>query len=190
MLGMKWPRSKLRMIVLLVIVAAIALSCVWFCWPLSVNRREQSAFEDSARQIKVGMPRNEWTKLIRWNSTARPAQCRYDSHHVRVGLSWLVWPDAIYCIFYRLSVPFDAHTSDSDYTTPCSSVEVFRLPPVPSGYRATSATGKIFEQHQSSHTPSESALLVYVTDFADFISGDRKADPGFACKLVYSDPPK
>jgi hypothetical protein len=180
MRGMKLPQFRLRTLFILLTIAAVAAWGYWFGRPRWILGREQSAFEASARQIKAGMTRNEWTKFVLWNNSKHPASHQYDSQHVRIGLTWVVWPNAIYCIYYGMP----GATGSGDYDTPCSSVEVFRIPPVPTGYQSNSV--KI--AFMSKNFP-DGELLSYMIDFLDYICGSRKNDPIFQYKLVYSDPP-
>ena len=95
-------RFGLRTLLAVVTLAAVGSWGYWIGWPSWVEWREQKDFESSARQIKVGMTRNQWTNLIHWNNSNRPASHDYDPQHVRIGLTWLAWSNAIYCIFYRV----------------------------------------------------------------------------------------
>ncbi len=178
-------RFGLRTLLAVVTLAAVGSWGYWIGWPSWVEWREQKDFESSARQIKVGMTRNQWTNLIHWNNSNRPASHDYDPQHVRIGLTWLAWSNAIYCIFYRVPGGIGLN---GDNNIPCSSVEVFRLPPIPRGYRARTESGKTYEEPEFKDFP-DNTLLVYLSDFQDFISGDRKNNPGFQYELIYSDPP-
>jgi len=152
---------------------------MWVLW------REQVAFEESARQIKAVMTRDQWQKLVRWNSSAHPAMRRFDANHVRVGLTWVVWPNAIYCIYYRMPGIIPGEAGSGDYDTPCSSVEVFRIPPVPRGYQPQTE----FNRQTRLNNPAVNQELWYIEDFLDYISGERKDHPVFKLKLIYADPP-
>jgi hypothetical protein len=179
-------RFGLRTLLAVVTLTAVASWSYWFGWPWWVNWREQVAFENSVRQIKAGMTRNQWTDLIQWNNSNRPASHDYDPQHVRVGLTWLVWPNAVYCIFYRVPGGIGLN---GDNNIPCSSIEVFRLPQIPRGYKARTESGKEYESPEFKDFP-DIQTLTYVSDFFGFISGDRKNNPGFQYELIYSDPPE
>ena len=180
---MKVPRFSLRMLFVVVALAAIASWACWRAWPLWVEWRAQKDFESSTRQLKAGMTRNQWSNLVAWNSSARPTATRWDAQHNRVGLAWVVWENAIYCIFYRMGNT----RRGNDYDEPCSSIEVFRLPPVPTSYQPYSSYGKIMVEPQVKKFPND-ALMAYLADFQDFLSGDRKDNHGFNYELIYSDP--
>lgn len=186
MRGMKLRRFSLRMLFIAVALAAIASWASWKAWPLWVEWREQKDFESSTRQIKAGMTRNQWSNLVAWNSSARPASLRWDAQHVRIGLAWVVWENAIYCIFYRMGTTIPGN----DYDAPCSSIEVFRLSPVPTSYQPFSSNGKIMMGSPLAKKFPNDMFLAYLADFQEFLSGDRKESHGFNYELIYSDPPQ
>ena len=66
----------------------------------------------------------------------------------------------------------------------CNSLEVFRLPRMHNNFQLNSKT---LSDYPPGYGPSKEEQ--YCEAFLQFISGDRKRNPGFQYELIYSDPP-
>jgi hypothetical protein len=128
-------RFGLRTLLVVVTLAAVGSWGYWIGWPMWEKGRAQLAFERSARQLKAGMTLDEAYNILVPNEwwQALPKSSFYDSSGNRFVGTWIVWPNAIYCICIVLP---NVTLQDSDYGWPSTSIEVFRLPPPPAGYKA------------------------------------------------------
>ena len=71
----------------------------------------------------------------------------------------------------------------------CRSAEVFRLPAAPSTYLSKTTSGQKETSRWGRFDEWKRSTCGYVNDFVEFISNDRKNNPGFQYELIYSDPP-
>jgi len=179
-------RFGLRTFLAVVTLAAVGSWAYWVGWPWWLVHREQMQFEESVHQIKAGMTPTAASKLVSCKSRITTSTVAFDWQHNPIGLERYVWPNAIYCIFYVVPAPKDGTPSNGA----CSSVEVFRLPPVPAAYQARTAGGRrSITRTLPPLKPDDIPMYGYIADFLEIISGDRKNNYGFQYELIYSDPP-
>ena len=104
----------------------------------------------------------------------------------RIALTQIDLKSATYFVFYRYSDEYQGGLADR---APTSSVEVFRLPPVPKDYQPRTPR-QIEDLARSGDTGMQAdAGNYYANDFMNVISGDRKDNYGLQYELIYSDPP-
>jgi hypothetical protein len=181
-------RFGLRTLLLVVMLAAMGSWAYWIGWPMWMKGREQLAFERSARQLKAGMTLDEAYNILVPNEwwQGLPKASFYDSSGNRFVGTWIVWPNAIYCICIVLP---NVTLQDSDYGWPSTSIEVFRLPLPPAGYQAQTRMGQLTEAMGRTRQRPSDAVQPYMHDFLQMISGDRKNKMGFRYELIFSNPP-
>jgi hypothetical protein len=166
-------RFSLRTLLVLVTICAVASWVYWIGWPWWRDHRQQSRFVDAARQLKVGMMAGESEHLRDFESKFA-AGVRLDiDQNIEGGLICHYWPDTAYC-FYWVQAKQDFH--GWPLNPPMQRIELYRLPPVPRGYRST-------------WLPATNPTLDYEFDFLRFLNGDRNNNPGFKYELIYADPP-
>ena len=149
---------------MVVTLAAVASWGYWVGWPWWQNYCEQRSIECAAKQLKHGMTADDISQALtepgHWTSRTNIV-C--DGPDCR-GETHFDTGNAVYFTYFELQ-----GEGDSDAKTPCKSIHVFRF------RRAPADTDNVCDAHAS--------------DFFDFISGDRKTNPGFQYELIYSDPP-
>jgi hypothetical protein len=178
---MKLPRYKLRTLFLFVAVFAVASWAYWIGWPWWMMYQEQCRFEESIKQLHVGnttedfhCPQRAGLSGIVFRSLTNNSVCGY-------FVNW--WPDVIYVVVVRFL---------GDEHGPFKSVELYSLRTVPSDYHPFSAeANKLVSYYRNENLVSanDKARMVYATDFAEFIIGDRKTNSNFKYELIYSDSP-
>ena len=191
------PRFRLR--TLLLAVAAVAVLCwgYWIGWPSWLVYREQCQFEATFKQLHVGSTTDDMLALqlpdvrgMNWYPlTYQPAW------------GWFVrgWPNAVYVAVCRIRDPIHPGwlaglfgESSMDLTrVPFKSVALYRLSPISKDYQPFSARVRHAFPGWAEHlaNPKVEKASIYAEDFLDFITGDRKRNPGFKYELIYADPP-
>lgn len=182
---MKRFRFSLRTLLIVVTLSAVSFWAYWFGWPRWQMYREQVRFEESVRQLKVGMTDEEASRLIRWPKKVTTSTIASDKKGRPIIMAKYDWPNVIYCVYYVC--PGDG----GPHRVPCTSVEVFRLPPVPRGYEPRTKAGRWYVTHTMRPLkPAEIPTAAYFSDFLEVISGDRKDNHGIEYELIYADPVK
>src|SRR5215831_2879245 len=133
----RMPSMKLRFRLrsLLLIVGLFALACwaYWIGWPWWQLHLEQADFEASIRQIKAGSSQEAARKLVRSKTAVKiivePGE---NAAGELVSYEVYCWKNAYYCICY---VPGTVVSQDA-YSVPCRRIEVYRLSPPPPDYRS------------------------------------------------------
>jgi hypothetical protein len=109
-----------------------------------------------------------------------------DASGVPTGTTCYTLANAVYFIHFHYLRSYQGASQDA----PSTSIEVFRLAPVPSGYKARR---KVYDDPIANRlappTPGESPEDAYEYDFWDYVISDRKDDWGLKPELIYSDPP-
>ncbi len=94
------------------------------------------------------------------------------------------WPNAVYFIYGPLRKM--GPTNNLCFY----SIEVFRLPGVPSHYTPRgSRTRKEFAEWLRRYPSNDAAEYAYASDFLEMIAGNRLDDLGLDYELIYSDTP-
>jgi hypothetical protein len=178
-------RFSLRTLLMIVTLAAVSFWGYWFGWPRWQIFREQVRFEESVKQLKVGMTENEASLLIRWPKTTRTNTVAFDQRGRPIVLAKYEWPNVIYCVYYVCQPGEGLHESES-----CISVEVFRLPPAPRAYAPQTESGRRrVSRSIPPIKPADVPEQAYMADFLAIISGDRKDNHGIEYDLIYADGP-
>ena len=181
----RWFTFSLRTLFAVVTLVAVGSWAYLVGWPLWVKGREQLDFEKSAQQLKAGMTLNEAYQLLRWNQVdgSHPTETFYNPSGNLVFGTWMIWPNANYCVYFVLP---KLTWEDDRYDCPTRSVEVFRLPVPPTNYQPQTSIGR-FKVDISNGLPSpEPELRAYRTDFLKMISGESKNVRGISYELIYS----
>jgi hypothetical protein len=171
---------------LLLTVALIAVASWVYCvvWPWWNGNPDQARFLDPAQKIKAGMTRYESYRLVHDEYGCK----RYDSGGLAerklIFMTSYCWIDRIYCIYVVTGPVPRRH----ELLEPIYSVEIFRLSPAPPNYPWTPCVAS-FHSDVIRFRRSDVPLGNYLSDFAAFLSGDRRQNAGFQYELVYRDPP-
>jgi hypothetical protein len=84
------------------------------------------------------------------------------------------------------AVPFNRMRSDNAW----SQVRVYRLPPMPPGYKAQSKRGKQqITLHPEMKLVDREPRDQYLTDFYEILAGRETRDLGIKYELIHTDPP-
>jgi hypothetical protein len=170
-------RFGLRTLLAVVTLAAVGAWGYWIGWPSWKIHREQARFEESLDQLHVGVTSGQVWGMHSWHKPdLRMYASRADGIHMT--LSRYLWSNRLYFIYY-LGVSDRKYGSES---VPSTSLEVFRVKPPPPNYTPQTERGR------KALDPSSDGWG-FMGDFLEFISGDRKTNPGFQYELIYSDPP-
>ena len=182
------PRFGLRAILALLTLASVASWAYWQGWDQWRWHSEQRTFLDEVKLLKSGQPSGKYnwapsgsfgSPLVRHLGHVDLAG-RYTRSVVRR------WPNAWFVVFMR----FDGNGY--------SSIEVFRIPPAPSGYVARGPRTRVKmiqwganRAHAGGRpkSPQEMSQLAYESDFLEMVRGDRRDDLGFDYSILYVDPP-
>ena len=180
-------RLRFSLRTLLVLVAACAVG-TWFYltgWPWLVSCWEQYRLERAVRQLKVGTTTyDEWMLLP--EGPRRGTEYTANSDRILTGTTRYFLKNAVYFVHLRYPQGFQGGMMQCRST----SVEVFRLPPVPLGYTANrKLRNDPLLDHTSPPGPGESADKAYADDFFQFVNSDRTDDFGLKAELIYSDSP-
>jgi hypothetical protein len=180
-------RFGLRTLLAIVAVAAIAS---WACWvgrPLWLAHREQTGFEMIVKQLKAGIVTNKAVSMLGQGMASfgwdRGFAFIDDERHS--GLMEFSWPNTTYAIYFEYRDKWDISTLSEN---PWANLEVFRLPNRPIDYTPHTASGRKVIANLPLNSP-ERPEWAYRQDLLEFLSGDRKNNPGFEYELIYSDPP-
>jgi hypothetical protein len=176
-------RFGLRTLLLLVTLAAVGSWGYWFGWPSWQAFRLRQKFESNVRSLKAGDNLSGATTLAGAKHDALMVLRQAEALYWSSGMCSYELPGATYCVFGefpRLS-----------RGTECVRIEVYRIPPMPSGYRSQRNKSNSPLKYGSSHSdlPGHYPQMEYTNDFFCFLNGDRKNNPGFEYELIYSDPP-
>jgi hypothetical protein len=177
-------RFGLRTLLMVVTPAAVGSWAYWFGWPWWVNYRERAQFVASVKQVKAGMTIYHGLELTDIEKHAERTQIvgKFDPKIRPVMCFFYSWANAEYCVrFVGTSWEQTPEYLHVDVYSPLILFEVFRLPPMPSDYQGQGYDGPRLVALWGSHQ--------YLADFAEFLYSDRKHNPGFQYKLIYSDPP-
>jgi hypothetical protein len=187
----RWFRFSLRTLLVVVTLAALGSWAYWIGWPWWLIHREQMKAESAAKQLKPGMTLDEAGKILN-ASCGGLRVMHYQTACEDSGKGYAICHGAVHF-----------ETSNADYiaffeyerghadlpNAVFKTVEVFRLPTVPTNYQPRTARGRSsLDQYPPGH-PADSPLDMYMEDFFVFLSGDRKTNPGVQYELIYSDPP-
>jgi hypothetical protein len=192
---MKQFRFSLRTLILAITAGAVLCWAYWFGWPWWKNR-EYRLFLESAKTLKVGMTEEQASQLIQGVDRSRVFNSiMYSSPesitpHKPTKTVFYVWDDRIYCVYYMADYRAGGGLGSLfDWTSPCDSIEVFRLAPRPVNYQnaPNPRRGEIITRPPPPYRNEDVIYCYYLQDFAVFISGDRKNNSGFEYELIYSD---
>ena len=170
----RWFQFRLRTLMISVTLAAVASWGYWIVWPWWQLRHEQAVFEESVHRLKSGQSSLSADKLLQSKTCLRIGGAAGNtSSGEPIVFSAFAWKNACYCIYYILPT----NANGDILGTAFNRVEVYRLPPVPNGYKSSSWVGA-------------DSLPSYVWDSQKIIfnTPSAKIDPLY--KLIYSDPPK
>jgi hypothetical protein len=179
-------RFGLRTLLAVVTLAAVASWAYWIGWPWWLDYREQMTMERSIRQFQRGMPLGEFQGLVSGGSLQLiRISGSSDGMHSHEIFDFDIGR-AVYIAYIELQV--------SDPNVPsriCDRLEFYRLPLPPIDYQACTTSENFVDSSgvTPSTSPKERSRMLYMADFREFLSGDRKNNPGFQYKLIYSDPP-
>jgi hypothetical protein len=186
----RWLRFSLRSLMIVVTAGAVLSWGYFFGWPWFSAYYEQVRFERAASQLKAG----DSTFTVMGAFTAAgllapkkiaPTSYTSTERGTQFGLSQFVLKNAVYFVY--LEYPKDY--SGGLLSAPSVRVEVFRLPPVPRGYKAQRKTidkgnGNRTEPPKLGEPPEKT----YGDDFEDFLKSDRRDRNGMQFELIHSDP--
>jgi hypothetical protein len=172
---------SLRTLFLLIFVCAAGLWALLIWLPWHRVQQEDSKFEGRVRQIKLGMTNEEAIRGIRSPAPSFSVNSADDNGH-RFTLIETDLPDATFFALLRFQEPYS-------FNSPCTSVELFRLPPVPQGYCPKTPEVLANLAKANDTTAAKDPSWSYGADFAHVITGDRKQNYGLRYDLIYSDPP-
>ena len=175
---------------MIVVTAGAVLSWGYFFgWPWFSAYHEQVR-ERAASQLKAG----DSTFTVMGAFTAagllapkKIAPTSYTSTEsgTLFGLTQFVLKNAVYFVY--LEYPKDY--SGGLLSAPSVRVEVFRLPPVPRGYKAQR---KVIDKGYGNRTEppklGEPPEKTYGDDFEDFLKSDRRDRNGMQFELIHSGP--
>jgi hypothetical protein len=179
----RWFQFRLRTLLVVVTLAAVASWGYWVGRPWWQNYQQQVRFEAAVRQLKTGMTpdaaeallpvKDDYFLIMQWQSGG-----------MKEAMGRHVLNNSVYCVLYK----FDRV---ADRTTPCVSVLVFRLPHVPRGMAQADGNPDPGVAKDKMDPPPPGGILTeqYFNYFFWFTSVDRKTNPGFEYELIYSDPP-
>jgi hypothetical protein len=133
--------------------------------------------------LKVGDNLTSATTLIHANNDSLIVMQHSAAMYWKSGMCTCELPGATYCIFGRFP-PMERGSV-------CASIEVYRLRPMPPGYRSQRDKSTSSLKYMSSYSDLSAHYpqMEYTDDFFCFLNGDRKNTPGFQFELIYSDPP-
>jgi hypothetical protein len=181
----RWYQFSLRTLLIVVGFAAVASWSNWIGWPWFKAFLEQHRFETAVKQLRAGDSVNSELAL-KLNAGANPS-LGYDQQGNLTGLSHYFLTNAAYFIVYR----FPKGTGNF-FQRPCSSVQVYRLPPVPVDYLKHREVHSMFYPDRNSEglLPPETTERAYMLDVRRYLThGNSLANYGIKCELIYSDPP-
>jgi hypothetical protein len=165
------PRLRFRLRSLLLIVVLFAMACwaYWIGWPWWQEYRLVSAL----KQLKAGVTVDEVKQL--WNGGSRSIAMSDSTHKGMVCITVFALHNERYCIYYT----FPKIENGVIRKSQSGGVNVFRLPKVPSEYRTQHLAAGGMDRETS-----------YVYEFLAFISGQPTAY-GFPYQyeLIHADPP-
>jgi hypothetical protein len=166
----RWLRFGPRSVLLLLTVAAVVS---WIWWDGAARwrwHREQTQFETAVKRLKVGGTFDQ--AMVDVDLSAPSLGYIDDGAGNQIAVSYR-WPNAIYVMNRR-------HAGSN-----VVSVEVFRLPPAPPDYEATTTRGR---ETVSKMAPDdgEKAVVACQVDFFEFLYGDRARPPTIDYELIHS----
>lgn len=165
---MKWPRFRLRTLLVAVTACAVLVWAYVVGWPWWQLYREQATFEESLKQLRAGITQDAGSDLVR-HETCFHRMMATESTPAGESVVFGVysWDNACYCICYVLS-----RSSGQVTRIPTRRIEVYRLPPVPRDYKSPNIVGghpatnyvwdsqaKMFERRQQKS--DEGPVLIY-----------------------------
>jgi hypothetical protein len=187
----RWFRFSLWTLFVLVTVVAVGSVAYWIGWPSWQDYCERTSVEKLFMTFKRGMTTDECENVFFDDYSTFKGQVQFESSSsVRAGTGNINLDagKATYVAF----IEFEPNGSDGTVNT-CKRIEVYQLPQPQVGYKARTEIGRDLESRYFATRPFgpyEFARLLYIKDFNQFITGDRKNNPGFQYELIYSDPPK
>ena len=124
-------RFGLRTLLAVVTLAAVASWGYWVAWPRWREYRERAGFESAVKRLKIGDTIDTAFDLLtpgRDIPTVLPPPIR--DRFPAFSMSTYESPGATYCVFFTL--PTEAQAARGQH---CTGLQVYRLPPMPPGYR-------------------------------------------------------
>jgi hypothetical protein len=137
------------------------------------------------RQLKIGVTTDTQRGLLPRPKAAWRCTYDNDANSNSIGLARFILTNGVYFIYHRYPSGYVGLSG----AAPSTSVEVFRLPPVPTGYQRQNHNVNGFPR-RFQPVPGESPEDAYAQDFLQFVTGDRKEGYGVQYELIYSDPPQ
>jgi hypothetical protein len=159
-------RFRLRSLLLIVGLFALACWAYWIGWPWWNSHQQKMRFVDAVLQLQNGIPRYTAEKLVTFEvkhavwiggGIDKATEGRLISH---------IWPDAIYCC-YLVCTAEDLHGNPPSRVL---RIELYRLPPVPSQYLSVALPD---------------ATLNYQFDFLSFLNSNRAGNLGFKYEKLF-----
>jgi hypothetical protein len=188
-------RFGLRTLLAVVTLAAVASWGYWIGWPWWQAYHEQIQFEGEIRQLKAGTSPIDAQNAITFKSDPLVQVTKSDQvtgrqlsdpryYHL---LKQFVLKNGVYLIYFKC--PKGNHENSGGQSL-CSSIEVFRFPPVPGDYKPRSPQSiRSMPNWSRRLSPAEYPVIAHWIDAEQFIVGGRKEDYGLQYELIYSDAP-
>src|SRR4249920_3020717 len=167
-------RFRLRTLLAVVTLAAVAAWSYWVVWPWWQIRKEQFEFESALTKFHPGANRADFGRLpLMWKQRFVMGSTWYDAEDGSSGdaIYWFqyVWPNCMYLVCFKYS----NHAEGHEGTEYCVGVQVFRLPIPATNYRAiTSRVRKHMAVNQNA-----TDQYAYILDLLDMTADGHSISP-------------
>jgi hypothetical protein len=191
-------RFGLRTLLVMVTLAAVG-SWFFFSWPRWKLHLRESQFIEPIKNAKAGDMLRVVQQFIHRDPETRflTSDSLWDIQPRRATNMWaFVFPDRIYCILMEID---GEHHNGNTNDDPLNKIELLDLALPPTDYTDQWRQGRrpvaMFEHSNSTSWPPPPSsrgtdkLSSYLGNFLYFVYGDRKDNPGYQYKVIYSDPP-
>lgn len=170
----RWVRYRMRAVLAVMTVAAVACWLYWYGWPRYLLYRELAEVEASLMRVDGDMEKasdilNEFINEREPRATTNTIPfCMWDDDG-----GWIAreWPTVTYFLYFP--------KSGSRHAT--NAVEIYRLANAPSSYKPMSNQGWSFGPFTTSRRKVQ---LQYWNDFYIFLRGKRQKKPGMEFELL------
>jgi hypothetical protein len=172
----RWFQFRLRTLLIFVTASAIFSAIYFIVWPKWQLYCEQADFEESVKQLKIGVSEIGARTFLRCKTATRMGMSAGSTAAGEpIVFNVFGWKNACYCVCYVM--PRSALGKDL-LAAPCIRLEVYRLPPAPQDYH-------------SEHVSSDAGpLFAYIFDFEQTTFVNPQSASDIKRELIYSDPPK